>query len=122
MGLLDRMRSVAGGTSLEETINQHAPEISEKIVTSLGPLVEKSGAVLHDDVQYRNLVATPLFLMLPPVVQLLGRERIKWDPIMLDIRNEVIVAEGGRLNIRPGAPEIVLAIVRRHFAAPASTV
>jgi len=122
MGLLDRMRGVAGGTSLEETINQHAPEISEKIVTSLGPLVEKSGAVLHDDVQYRNLVATPLFLMLPPVVQLLGRERIKWDPIMLDIRNEVIVAEGGRLNIRPGAPEIVLAIVRRHFAAPASTV
>ena len=122
MGLLDKMRSVGGGSSLEETINQRAPEISEKIVTALGPLVEKSGAVLHDDVQYRNLVATPVFLMLPPVVQLLGRERIKWDPIMLDIRDEVIVDEGGKLNLRPGAPEIVLAIVRRHFAAPASAV
>ena len=47
---------------------------------------------------------------------------LREDPIMLDIQNEVIVAEGGRLNISPGAPEIVLAIVRRHFAAPASAV
>jgi hypothetical protein len=122
MGFLDKMKGLGGGTSLEATIDQHAPEISEKVVTALGPLIEKSGAVLHDDVQYRNLVATPLFLMLPPLVQLLGRERIKWDPIMLDVRNEVIVADGGRLSIRPGAPETVLAIVRRHFAAPASTV
>jgi hypothetical protein len=122
MGLLDKMKGLAGGTSLEAAIEQRAPEISAKVVDALGPLIEKSGTVLHDDEQYRNLVATPLFLMLPPLVQLLGRERIKWDPIMLDVRNEVIVAEGGRLSIRPGAQDIVVAIVRRHFAAPASAV
>jgi hypothetical protein len=121
MGLLDKMKGLAGG-SLDATIEQHAPAISEKIVQALGPLAENSREVLHDDAQYRNLVATPLFLMLPPVVQLLGRERIKWDPIMLDVRNEAIVADGGRLAIRPGAPDIVLAIVRRHFASPASAV
>lgn len=121
MAFLDKLKGVLGNASIDTTIQQHAPEISHKIVSALGSLLEKSSPVLYDNAKYRDLVATPLFMMLPPPIQLLGRDRIKWDPIMLDVRDEAIVADGGSPRIRPDAIDIVVAIVRRHFAGQPKT-
>lgn len=119
MALMDKLKGMVKA-DVDGALEKHAPEIAEKIASALEPQLAKVGPAIRDDDKYRTLVATPSFLMLPPMVQLLGRERLKWDPIMLAVRDEVVVVDGSRLSLRPNAHQIVLAIVKRHFGQAAS--
>ena len=119
MGLFDKASSLAQ-PSFQEMADRQAPEIADRIVSQLSPMLEKVAHSLDDDSKYLSYVATPLFRALPPMVQMIGRERLKWDPIMLDIRSYVLVRSGTRIQLRQDAPLVALAIVRKHFAGQQS--
>lgn len=119
MGLFDKAKSLAQ-PSFQDIADRQAPEIANRIVSQLGPLLEKAARSLDDDSKYLSYVATPLFRALPPMVQMIGRERLKWDPIMFDIRSYVLVQSGTRIQLRHDAPHVALAIVRKHFTGQQS--
>lgn len=115
MGLFDKAKSFAQ-PSLQDMADKQAPEIAHRIVSQLGPLLDKAAHAIDDDSKFLSYVATPLFRALPPMIQMIGRERIKWDPIMFDMRNYVLTRSGTEIQMRPDSMPVVLAILRKHFA------
>lgn len=101
---------------VQSAIDKYSPEIAQQIVSALGPQLEKAGAAINDDEKYLKFVVTPLFDLLPGLIRMIGRERLKWDPIMFAVRDQVVVVDGARITVRPNTLELVLAIVRKQFA------
>ena len=114
MGLFDKIKSHSI-TNLEHVAERHAPEIAEHVASRIGPLLSKASGVIDDDSKFLSYVATPLFRTLPPVVQLIGRERLKWDPIMFDMRDHLLVRTASGVNVQQNAVPLALAILRKHF-------
>ena len=114
MGLFDKAKSLAQ-PSFQDMADRQAPEIANRIVSQLSPLLEEAARSLDDDSKYLSYGATPLFRALPPMVQMIGRERLKWDPIMLDMRDHLLVRTASGANVQQNAVPLALAILRKHF-------
>jgi hypothetical protein len=119
MGLFEKLRSQSV-TNLRQIADKHAPEIAEHVALRIGPLLGMASQAIDDDSKFLSCVATPLFRTLPPVVQLIGRERLKWDPIMFDMRDHLLVRADSSASVRPDAVPVALAILRKHFTGEQS--
>ncbi len=114
MGLLDKVKSLSADVANN---GKWTEDLSQTIRSSLVPLLESAKEHIKEDVAYLKYIATPLFKALPLPVQLIGRERLRWDAILLDIRNEIVLPAGG--NIKPDAQTAkqIAEIVKRHHSA-----
>ena len=121
MGLFDKVKSIAQ-PSLREIADNRVPEIASQMLSQLEPLLNRAVHVVDDDSKYLSYVATPLFRVLPPMIQVLGRERLKWDPIMFDLRDHVLRRSGAEVTVRADALPIVVAILRKHFTGQQSAL
>lgn len=115
MGLFDKVKNLATtATGDASAMEGFAGDMSKTIAQSLSEALGKAKEHIKEDASYISYVATPLFKMLPLPVQLFGRERLKWDPIMIDIRDELQLTVKPQLDAE--ASKKILEIVKKHHA------
>jgi hypothetical protein len=113
MGLLDKLKSSvpSGNEGMEKSVST----IAESVSVSLSQYLNKGKEFIQEDVKYLEYVANSIFKMLPFPIQLLGKERLKWDPIMLDVRDEVVVINPDKITLQPNSAELIVNIVKKHL-------
>ena len=116
MGLFDKVKGLAEQVKGEGVVEKYAAEMSTTISESLSKVLATAKEHIQEDAGYISYVATPLFKMLPLPAQLIGRERLKWDPIMLDIRTELALTSATP-QLDKDASNKILAIVKKHHQA-----
>ena len=83
---------------------------SDQIVSALIKVANEAAKhYIFDDDQYRKYVVDPLWVMIPSPVQLIGRERLGWDALIFNIRDQIFMVEDDKIKIRPNAKEKITA-------------
>ncbi len=82
-------------------------------------LTGQAKAVLSDLEQFRRTMVEPAWNQLPAPLQMMGRDRLRWDEIMRQLAQEVFVAHpDGRLALPPDAVKRLQALVQRVLQSP----
>lgn len=78
-------------------------------------------SVLRDDRRFKEAVNDKLWQLLPLPVRMIGRQRLRWDPLLLGLRSQLFTVQGDTVCMRDDAREriqIALGQVFGQYKAP----
>jgi molecular chaperone DnaK len=83
-------------------------------------LVGRTSDFVVDESLYRQQVLDGGWNALPEQARRLNRAQLRWDEILLALRREVYAMDGGKLSLRPDAPQRMAAVVTRILGGGAA--
>jgi molecular chaperone DnaK len=80
-----------------------------------------SKQLILDPNLYRQKIVEPLWNQLPVPLRLMGRDKLRWEDVMLAMRTELFVAQpDGKIAVRPDAATRLEALAQRIFGGSAA--
>jgi molecular chaperone DnaK len=73
----------------------------------------RAAGSLRDDALYRQRVIDPAWEMMPLPIRLLGRKRLRWDELLLALRDEAFDTAGGTVALRTDCRAAILRVLGR---------
>jgi hypothetical protein len=90
--------------------------VAESISTYFPIFLTKGKEYFEEDAKYLNHIAETLFNLLPIPIQLLGKEQLKWNTLLLEVRNATIVIMPDRVALQKNFSNIIINIVKTHLS------
>lgn len=113
MGLFDSIKAVANqakqtvATASSGTVgqlwNMHKDTICDAILSYAGKAAQSGAIYISDDEKYRAYVVDPAWDLLPLPIRMIGRERLRWDPMFQAARSSLFVVEEDTVSLHPDA-------------------
>jgi molecular chaperone DnaK len=100
--------------NLWELYQQHGLQV---ISAALKQVEGKSPGVLIDADEYRRQVVEPAWAALPAPLRMVGRERLRWEEVFLNLRTEVFEIGDGKIRLRPDSAALILGRMKKSFQA-----
>ena len=85
------------------------------VLEALRALEGKPESVLGDEYRYRQMVADPAWQKLPAPLRAIGRERLQWDKLLLELRQVAVNVHEGHLTMVPGLAARLTVAVDQFF-------
>lgn len=80
---------------------------------SLGAIIGRSSEYAVEEALFRKHVIEAGWTRVPPAPRKLGRERLRWDEILLALRRDVYHVEAGKLLLRDDCRKRIAAVLRQ---------
>ena len=128
MGVFDTLKNAsakAKDLSLSATKDKasslwasHGDQIKEKMLEVANQAVALGAPTIAEDEKYKIHVVDPLWLAMPLPIQLLGRDRLKWDATLGDLRGKMFLIDGQNVKVHPDAVSHIDALVSGALNQP----
>ncbi len=95
--------------------NEYGEIISTALLRVAEDAVAQGRNTIIDDREYKSKVVDPLWAALPLPIRLIGRERLRWDNLVFDLRSKIFVVDAESVSLHPAALERINQIAAPHL-------
>ncbi len=132
MGLFDSLKAAASQAQQKitaassGTVSQlwaaHKDTICDTVLSYAAQAAQSGAIYISDDEKYRAYVIDPAWDLLPLPIRMIGRERLRWDPIFQAARSSLFIVEDDTVSLHPDARRRLEQLITPHLpTAPAET-